>query len=622
MFKIRIGFALALVFANAPAFSQSQNPGVQVTGSPANNDCAKFVVSGGNVNSITTAGAGCGGTQPTGANPTATAGPNAVNGSATTYMRSDAAPPIQLGSSSQPGLIQCGTGTTCSGGTMSVSGATAANPTATAGPNAVNGSATTYMRSDAAPPIQLGSSSQPGLIQCGTGTTCSGGTMSVTSSTSIDAGGATTTVANGTAGDLLQITGTSPLYLNKIAPTSLTANPSATAGPSAVNGSATTYMRSDAAPAVQVATTSQDGIVEPDGISVCVTGGKISRCMIPQYYNANCGTAGQDCTAALVSCYTSGFACTLPCGTYDTTNSAMGAVAGTLVGSGICSVIRSTSATADGVDIGGSSYGLSGVVVENLAFSASVSKSAGYLLKVQYCTYCHYRNLWSLSSNAYNGFAFPYNQWSTLRDYTVGNCQHIGIDAWDSIITYEGATSLVSACATGYHFGGNSAPIINASAVTNTGSGVLIDTANDATKNCQFFFGEASDLDTNGADGLTISNNSIASGGNCGVIFKGWSASNTVRGITVGSEGGIFMQLVGAELLDNSNGIYSGDAGGTLMVTGGLITGNGYGVTSAAVPAHANISGNVFNNTTSNINGLTGSTTVYCNANSPTSATC
>ena len=53
MFKIRIGFALALVFANAPAFSQSQNPGVQVTGSPANNDCAKFVVSGGNVNSIT-----------------------------------------------------------------------------------------------------------------------------------------------------------------------------------------------------------------------------------------------------------------------------------------------------------------------------------------------------------------------------------------------------------------------------------------------------------------------------------------------------------------------------------------------------------------------------------------
>jgi hypothetical protein len=194
MFKIRIGFALALVFANAPAFSQSQNPGVQVTGAPANNDCAKFVVSGGNVNSITTAGAGCGGTQPTGANPTATAGPNAVNGSATTYMRSDAAPPIQLGSSSQPGLIQCGTGTTCSGGTMSV-----------------------------AP------------------------------STSIDAGGATTTVANGTAGDLLQITGTSPLYVNKIAPASLTANPTATIGLSAINGSAATSLRSDAAPALSQA---------------------------------------------------------------------------------------------------------------------------------------------------------------------------------------------------------------------------------------------------------------------------------------------------------------------------------------------------------------------------------
>lgn len=67
-------------------------------------------------------GGSSGGGNTSFANPTATAGPNAVNGSATTAMRSDAAPAVQLGSSSQAGLIQCGSGTTCSGGTMSVSG--------------------------------------------------------------------------------------------------------------------------------------------------------------------------------------------------------------------------------------------------------------------------------------------------------------------------------------------------------------------------------------------------------------------------------------------------------------------------------------------------------------------
>lgn len=51
------------------------------------------------------------------------------------------------------------------------------------------------------------------------------------------------------------------------------ANPTATAGPAAVNGSATTAMRSDAAPAIQKGTNAQFGIVEGDGTSVtCVTG--------------------------------------------------------------------------------------------------------------------------------------------------------------------------------------------------------------------------------------------------------------------------------------------------------------------------------------------------------------
>jgi hypothetical protein len=54
------------------------------------------------------------------------------------------------------------------------------------------------------------------------------------------------------------------------------ANPTATASDTAVNGSASTYMRSDAAPAVQKATTGQFGVVKPDGSTITVTGGVIS----------------------------------------------------------------------------------------------------------------------------------------------------------------------------------------------------------------------------------------------------------------------------------------------------------------------------------------------------------
>ena len=41
-----------------------------------------------------------------GANPTATAGPTAINGSSTSFMRADGAPAVQLGSASQKGLLQ------------------------------------------------------------------------------------------------------------------------------------------------------------------------------------------------------------------------------------------------------------------------------------------------------------------------------------------------------------------------------------------------------------------------------------------------------------------------------------------------------------------------------------
>lgn len=54
------------------------------------------------------------------------------------------------------------------------------------------------------------------------------------------------------------------------------ANPTATAGPVAVDGTAPTFMTSDSAPAVQVATTGQKGLVQPDGTTITIAAGVIS----------------------------------------------------------------------------------------------------------------------------------------------------------------------------------------------------------------------------------------------------------------------------------------------------------------------------------------------------------
>jgi hypothetical protein len=53
------------------------------------------------------------------------------------------------------------------------------------------------------------------------------------------------------------------------------ANPTASAGSSAVNGVATTAMRSDAAPAVRLATSSQTGLVQPDNSTITINGSGI-----------------------------------------------------------------------------------------------------------------------------------------------------------------------------------------------------------------------------------------------------------------------------------------------------------------------------------------------------------
>jgi hypothetical protein len=74
-------------------------------------------------------------TQPAGANPTATASDTAVNGAATTYMRSDGAPAIQKTSSSLFGLAKVdGTTITASAGVISAA-PTSAVPSVQSGTN-------------------------------------------------------------------------------------------------------------------------------------------------------------------------------------------------------------------------------------------------------------------------------------------------------------------------------------------------------------------------------------------------------------------------------------------------------------------------------------------------------
>ena len=54
------------------------------------------------------------------------------------------------------------------------------------------------------------------------------------------------------------------------------ANPTGTAGPAAVNGASSNFMRADAAPAVQLGTAAQKGIVQVDGTTIVANSGVIS----------------------------------------------------------------------------------------------------------------------------------------------------------------------------------------------------------------------------------------------------------------------------------------------------------------------------------------------------------
>lgn len=139
-----------------------------------------------------------------GANPTATAGDVAVNGVATTYMRSDGAPAIQKGSSSVFGIVQVDNTTiTASSGVIS------AAPT-TATPSLQTGSNYAFQSTDRAKVIYLSNASpQVPTIAQATGSFGSGwfttacnintGTQTITPTTSTIGGASTYVLPAGTA---------------------------------------------------------------------------------------------------------------------------------------------------------------------------------------------------------------------------------------------------------------------------------------------------------------------------------------------------------------------------------------------------------------------------------------
>lgn len=220
--------ALAILAYLAPADAQQSNPGVQQSGAVANNDCVKW---GPGVGRISSTGAPCPAAPPSAADPTATAGPAAVNGVASTYMRSDAAPAVQKGTNAQFGIVQSdGTTINCTTGLCTVAAITIGGQSVSPGGSAV---------------VQ----GNGGKVQLSTGTATSGDCVR------FDANG--NTIANGAA----------------CATQSSGANPSATASDTAVNGVATTFMRSDAAPAVQKATDAAFGVMRGNGAQISCTAG-------------------------------------------------------------------------------------------------------------------------------------------------------------------------------------------------------------------------------------------------------------------------------------------------------------------------------------------------------------
>lgn len=88
--------------------------------------------------------------------------------------------------------------------TFTPNGAVGANPTAVAGPTAINGSSLNFMRADAAPAIQLATNAVKGVMEGDTTTiSCTAGVCSAIGAAASSIGVGTTTIATGAAGGLL-----------------------------------------------------------------------------------------------------------------------------------------------------------------------------------------------------------------------------------------------------------------------------------------------------------------------------------------------------------------------------------------------------------------------------------
>lgn len=180
-----------------------------------------------------------------------------------------------------------------------------------------------------------------GTPTSGTATNLTGTAAGLTAGTATAANGinsaTTTVVVNAatapTTGQVLTATSTTAATWQSPASASTGANPTATAGPTAVNGSATTFLRSDGAPPVQKGTNAQFGIVEGDGQSIVCNTGVCSTSAADNTFTAGHTIAASD-MGGQVNMNGSSLTVTIP------------AISSTVFALGMSAIITNTNASA------------------------------------------------------------------------------------------------------------------------------------------------------------------------------------------------------------------------------------------------------------------------------------